>query len=194
MAGRPDYAELIMTTLASAFQNISYRLAGLGVALALLAGQPLVGAETLLVTDPVAGFAQAKANGCNQSLVPAQERTGQALRLVVPSKPAEGWMAHSFIYGLEHGYRAGDKIVVTLWARATEGGEGAIKVELGQLAKPYTSVIAKFVMPTAQWKQYTVEGVAAADLAGDQARFGFCVGYREQVVEIAEIVVKNLGQ
>jgi hypothetical protein len=182
-----------MTTLPGASRKLTCNLPILGVVLALMAGQPLVGAETLLLTNPVAGFAQAKANGCTESLIPAQERSGQALRLVVATKPAEGWMAHSFINGLEQGYRAGDRIVVTLWARVTEGGAGALKVELGQLAKPYRTVLANFVMPTAQWQKYTMEGIAAMDLAADQARFGFCVGYREQAVEIAEIEVKNLG-
>jgi hypothetical protein len=171
-------------------------LAGLGLVLALSAGLPLAGAETLLLQHPLTGFEKAIANGCDKSLVAAPDRGGQALHLAVVTKPTEGWMSHVFIYGLDSGIVTGDKVVVTFWVRTVSGGEngqGALKVELGQKEKPFTSVIAKFVMPTEQWTKHTIEGVAAFDLAADKARFGICAGYREQVVEIADIEVKNLG-
>lgn len=138
------------------------------------------------------GLDGARLRGCEKSLVDAPERGGKALHLTVASKPPEGWMSHAFIHGLHQDIKTGDKIAVTFWARTLSGGDngrGLIKLELGQSENPYTGIINKFFNINQEWSLHSIDGVATFDLAADKGRFGFCLGYWQQVIEIANISV-----
>ncbi len=160
------------------------------VALLLAAAVP---AADGFLGDPVAVLAKGVVSKCEASVVDAQGREGKALRLRVTTLPESGWMAHAYVYGLEQDLHVGDTVEVSCWVRLIEGPEGAIKVDLSQGERPYAPIVSSFITPVAAWKQHTLKGTVSSDLTGAKTRFGLCVGYRQQTVEVAGIVVRKVA-
>ena len=141
-------------------------------------------ATTVLATGTVAN--------CQVSLVDVEGRQGKVLRFQVAEVPKEGWMSHAYAYGVEIPVKTGETVEITGWSRLVDGTEGAIKVDLSESERPYAAVVTGWIMPVAgHWRQFSMKGVATKDMS--QVRFGLCVGYRKQTVEVAEIAIRKVG-
>ncbi len=140
-------------------------------------------ATTVLATGTVAN--------CQVSLVDVEGRQGKVLRFQVAEVPKEGWMSHAYAYGIEIPVKTGETVEITGWSRLVDGPEGAIKVDLSGSERPYDVAVTGWITPVAEWRRFTIKGVASKDLS--QVRFGLCVGYRKQTVEVAEIAIRKVG-
>ena len=158
----------------------------------LLLSTTLTAAEGFL-GDPVAALVKGTVNKCEASLVDAQGREGKALRLRVATLPEAGWMAHAYVYGLEQDLHVGDTVEVSCWTRLIDGTEGAIKVDLSQGERPYAPIVSGFITPVAEWRQHKLKGTVSSDVTGAKTRFGLCVGYRQQTVEVTRIEVRKVA-
>lgn len=144
-----------------------------------------------LLPDATTALAKGTVANCQVSLVDVEGRVGKVLRFQVMEVPKEGWMSHAYTYGLETQISSGDALEITGWTRLVDGPEGAIKVDLSGSDRPYDAVVTGWITPVAEWRRFAIKGVASKDLA--KLRFGLCVGYRQQTVEIAEIAIRKVG-
>lgn len=153
-------------------------------------------ADTMLVEGGVETFAPMWAGGLEKSLVDGPNNAGKALRLEVKTQPEQPWMAQIWLVPLKANIAEGDTLRVTLRARciAPADGTGKIQVAVGQNAPPYNHLLTETIVAGAEWKEFTISGVATEATTADKGRFGFVVGQQVQTVEIANIAVSDIGK
>jgi hypothetical protein len=173
---------------------MSTRLA-LVLACGASAALSLEAADKPLIDGGAAAFETVWSEGLAKSLVDAPAQGGKALRLVVPSKPEQPWNAQTWVTPLLADIAAGDTVRITLSARCVAPSQsGEISVSVGLNADPWTETAAEKLDVGPEWKEYTITGVAQDALPAASGRFGFSVGYQVQTIEVAKIVVTDLGK
>lgn len=120
----------------------------------------------------------------------------QALRLRTKTRPAE-------VYSLQLAgapaapVKKGDVLLATFFVRAVEGGQaetGEARTEFvfERTSAPHTKAVTLGVaIPRGQWRRIDVPFKAVEDLAANQARISFRLGYVPQVFELASVSLVN---
>lgn len=123
---------------------------------------------------------------------------GKALRVEVPGKGANAW-AVSVSVPIKKPVKAGDKLVLALWARLEKGENGATSTTLPsnavQVSKaPYTAVFGGPITIDGTWKLQQIEGKANADYAADTLNVSIHLATAKQVVDIGPVFVLDMGK
>ena len=169
------------------------------LALVLLCGASaavtLGAADKSLIDGGAPAFEMVWSEGMTKSLVDVPAQGGKVLHVVVPSKTEQPWNAQTWVTPLATDIAAGDTVRITLSARCVAPSQsGEISVSVGMNADPWTETAAEKLDVGPEWKDYTITGVAQDALPAASGRFGFVVGYQAQTIEVAKIVVSDLGK
>lgn len=168
-------------------------------AAALLLLVSVVMAQELPNLLPVGDFAQGlegwwipqNDNG-KSSLVPADVAgVKQALRVdLTPQQGANPWDA-AVGHPLSGPLAKGDVVRIQLWLRSPQRCQAAVLLQLAH--DPWSTIIARTVTATPQWREYTVQGRCAQDYAAGEAGLSLQLAYAPGQIDIAAIRVNNLG-
>ena len=123
---------------------------------------------------------------------------GKALRVDVPGKAANAW-AVSVAVPVNKPVKAGDKLVLAIWARLEKGENGATSTTLPynavQMSKAtYTALFTGPLTIGPEWKLQEIQGKANADYPADALNVSIHLATAKQVVDIGPIFLLNMGQ
>ena len=113
---------------------------------------------------------------------------GKALRVDVPGKAANAW-AVSVAVPVNKPVKAGDKLVLAIWARLERGENGATSTTLPynavQMSKaPYTALFTGPLTIGPEWKLQEIQGKANADYPADALNVSIHLATAKQVVDL----------
>jgi hypothetical protein len=123
---------------------------------------------------------------------------GKALRVEVPGKAQNAW-AVAVAVPVNKPVKAGDKLVLVVWARLEKGENGATSTTLPsnavQLSKaPYTSLFGGPMTIGPEWKAQEFQGKANAAYPADTLNISIHLATAKQVVDIGPVFLLNMGQ
>jgi hypothetical protein len=123
---------------------------------------------------------------------------GKALRVDVPGKAPNPW-AIAVSVPINKPVKAGDKLVLAMWARLEKGENGATTATLAhnavQLAHaPYTALFAGPLEIGPEWKLQQIEGVSNANYAAGDLNVSIHLATAKQIVDIGPVFVLDMGQ
>lgn len=94
--------------------------------------------------------------------------------------------------------KAGDKLIVLVWARLEAGAGGAtsapINAQIQLSSAPYTQVFAAPLDVGKEWKLHQIAGRADKDYAKGTLAAAFHVNTGRHVFDIGPVAVMNMGQ
>jgi hypothetical protein len=122
----------------------------------------------------------------------------RALRVDVPGKAPNPW-AVAVAVPVTKPVKAGDKLVLAIWARLERGENGATSTTLPynavQLAHdPYTALFSAPLTIGPEWQIQEIEGTAKANYAADDLNVSIHLATAKQVVEIGPVMLFDMGQ
>ena len=128
----------------------------------------------------------------------ANVQWGKALRVEVPAKAPNAW-AVSVAVPVTKAVKAGDKLVLAIWARLEKGENGATSATLPynavQMAQaPYTPLFSGPLTVGPEWKLHEIQGKANADHAAGALNVSIHLATAKQVVDIGPVFLLNVGQ
>jgi hypothetical protein len=122
----------------------------------------------------------------------------RALRVDVPGKAPNAW-AIAVSVPVNKPVKAGDKLVLAVWARLEKGENGATSTILPynavqMSASPYTALFSGPLTIDSEWKLQQVEGSSNADHAAGTLNVSIHLATAKQVVDIGPVFLLDMGQ
>ncbi len=123
---------------------------------------------------------------------------GKALRVQVPGKGANIWDSN-VTSAIKKPIKAGDKLLLVVWARLEQGENGATTTTLpsngaGLLSPPWTGLLGGPADIGPEWKQFEYSGTASRDFAPGEAGISLQLATARMTVDLGPIILLNLGQ
>ncbi|MCC7494696.1 MAG: endo-1,4-beta-xylanase [Fimbriimonadaceae bacterium] len=104
--------------------------------------------------------------------------------------PSEQPWTRALRQGLGVSVAQGNRLELRFWGRSAEGCRVTAKVE--QASDPWTASLSETVRLTADWREYTFTGPAAASYRADGWALAFHLAHDRGVVELAGVRLVNL--
>jgi len=120
---------------------------------------------------------------------------GMALRVAI-TKTVNVWDVGASV-PITGGYKAGDHIVVGIYARLVSDDAAAsidIPATVQTATTPYTGIIQGRIHLTTAWQLLPVSGVANADYAENTTNLALSLGGEAKTIELGPVFVLNQGQ
>jgi hypothetical protein len=122
----------------------------------------------------------------------------RALRVDVPGKAPNPW-AIAVAVPVTKPVKAGDKLVLAIWARLEKGENGVTSTILPynavQLAHdPYTALFSGPLTIGPEWQIQQIEGKANANYAAGDLNVSIHLATAKQVVDIGPVMLFDMGQ
>ncbi len=166
-------------------------IAGLlmGATVPTAAGQ--AASEPVVLNQPSANWNVYGPGQTHKGRKDAAVQGGGAIRVTIPAKPANAWDigASSPIQGA---IAKGDKLVLAIWARLTDGGADgrtSIAGAIQQASPPYAPIVSGSVELTGEWKLVHIEGVAAGDHPAGTANVALTLGGAAHTIDLGPVFV-----
>jgi hypothetical protein len=148
-----------------------------------------------IVNDPT----KPESTGVTGGLLKGQApEGGDAMRVKVLKKGKNNWDS-AIDSTVRKPVRKGDKLVLMFDARLVEGPGGATtanipNASIQQKAEPYKTLGNGSPALTDKWQSFRYEGVADQDYAAGEVKGTIQVGNAKQTIDLANIVILNMGQ
>ena len=122
----------------------------------------------------------------------------KALRVDVPGKGAHPWDI-AVAVPVNKPVKAGDQLILAIWARLEKGENGATSTTLPynavQLAHdPYTAIFSGPLTIGPEWKLQQVEGRSNGNYAAGDLNVSIHLATAKQVVDIGPVILLDMGQ
>jgi hypothetical protein len=147
----------------------------------------------MLINDPGAP----EVNKAKARLVDDPRVTGgKALRVAVAAKGQNPWDS-SVSSPIKKPVKAGDKLLLVLWARLEQGPDGATTVTLpagvSLKSPPWTGLLGGPMDIGPEWKMFEFEGTAPKDYAPGEIGIGFNIATAKQTIDYGPIMLLDLN-
>ena len=148
----------------------------------------------MLVNDPGAP----EVNKAKARLIDDPRVTGgKALRVAVAGKGKDPWES-SVSSPIKKPVKAGDKLLLVLWARLEQGPDGATAVTLpagvSLKSPPWTGLLGGDMNIGPEWKMFEFEGTAPKDYAPGEIGIGFNIATAKQTIDYGPILLLDLNK
>ena len=129
---------------------------------------------------------------CKAEIIPADVGgVKQALRLTLQPKAGANPWDIGLMCPVELALKKGTVVRMSAWLRSPQSCQANGIVQLG--GPPYTQICVRQVKLSPEWQEYNFQGRCGQDFEPRAASAGFQLAYDPGVIEIAHVVVADLG-